>query len=69
MFRKEAVIFQVVIGVSAAFLVWDAIDLGFSISDLVKKRGSTAAKYLRDKAEVLQTALEDTLENYKVEIV
>ena len=26
---------QVIIGVSAAFLVWDAIDLGFTISDLV----------------------------------
>ena len=26
---------KVIIGVSAAFLVWDAIDLGFTISDLV----------------------------------
>ena len=60
---------QVIIGVSAAFLVWDAIDLGFSISDLIKKRGSDAAKYLRDKADGLQAALEDTLENYKLEIV
>ena len=36
---------QVVIGISAAFIVWDAIELGFSISDLVKKKGSQAAKF------------------------
>ena len=60
---------QVVIGVSAAFLVWDAIDLGFSVSDLVKKRGSEAARVLRDKATQLETALQDTLSNYKVDIV
>ena len=26
---------NVIVGVSAAFLVWDAIDLGINISDLV----------------------------------
>ena len=36
---------QVIIGISAAFIVWDAIELGFSISDLVKKKGSQAAKF------------------------
>ena len=60
---------QVIIGVSAAFLVWDAIDLGFSITDLVKKRGSDSAKVLREKATLLESALEETLLNYKVEIV
>jgi len=60
---------QVVIGVSAAFLVWDAIDLGFSVSDLIKKRGSDSAKVLRDKASHLENALHDTLSNYKVDIV
>ena len=60
---------QVIIGVSAAFLVWDAIDLGFSITDLVKKRGSDSAKVLREKASLLESALEETLLNYKVEIV
>ena len=59
---------QVIIGVSAAFLVWDAIDLGFSISDLIKKRGSESAKVLREKASFLETALEDTLLNYKIEV-
>jgi hypothetical protein len=28
---------NVIVGVSAAFLVWDAIDLGFNIADLVYK--------------------------------
>ena len=60
---------QVVIGVSAAFLVWDAIDLGFSITDLVRKRGSESAKVLREKASLLEAALEETLLNYKVDII
>lgn len=51
---------QVIIGVSAAFLVWDAIDLGFTISDLVRKKGSQSAKVLRDKAVMLRVALEET---------
>jgi len=51
---------QVIIGVSAAFLVWDAIDLGFTISDLVRKKGSQSAKVLRDKAGMLRVALEET---------
>ena len=57
---------QVIIGINAAFLVWDAIDLGFSITDLVKKKGSDAAKVLTMKAEMLETALNETLSNYKI---
>ena len=60
---------QVIIGVSAAFLVWDAIDLGFNITDLIKKRGSESAKVLREKASLLENALEDTLNNYKIDII
>ena len=55
---------QVIIGISAAFLVWDAIDLGFNISDLVRKQGSKAAKVLREKADLLENALG----NYDVEM-
>ena len=55
---------QVVIGISAAFLVWDAIDLGFAISDLVKKRGSSASKVLREKADLLEEALKQTVDDY-----
>ena len=52
---KEAAKLQakVIIGVSAAFLVWDVIVLGCSIHDLVNKRGSDAAKILREKAAEL----------------
>ena len=31
---------KVIIGVSAAFLVWDTIDLGVTVSDLIRKKGS-----------------------------
>lgn len=40
----------VIIGVSVAFLVWDAIDLSFTIRDLIEERGSEAAKELREVA-------------------
>lgn len=43
----------VIIGVSAVFLVWDVFDLHFTIRDLVKKKGSDAAKALRAKADEL----------------
>lgn len=59
---------QVIVGVSAAFLVWDAIDLGWTLTDLVRKKGSQAAKILRDKADELDSALKETTENYSVEM-
>jgi len=58
----------VIIGISAAFLVWDAIDLGFTISDLVRKQGSQAAKILREKAETLEIALRETVGVYSIEL-
>ena len=27
---------QVIVGVSAAFLVWDVVDLGWTVSDLIR---------------------------------
>ena len=59
---------QVVIGFSAAFLAWDALDLGMNISDLVRRQGSQAAKVLRGKAAVLENALQNTLGMYSVKI-
>jgi len=59
---------QVIIGVSAAFLVWDAIDLGFTISDLVRKQGSRAAKVLREKATLLENALNETVSLYNIDL-
>ncbi len=60
---------QVIVGVSAAFLLWDAIDLGWTVTDLVRKKGSQAAKVLADKAEELEQALNHTMENYSVEMM
>jgi hypothetical protein len=45
--RKTVFNIDGVSGISAAFLVWDAIDLGFTISDLVRRQGSKAGKILR----------------------
>ena len=45
---------KVVIGVSAVMIVWDAVDLSFTIYDLVKNKGSEAAKDLREKADELE---------------
>ena len=59
---------QVVIGFSAAFLAWDALDLGMNISDLVRMPGSQAAKVLRGKAAVLENALQNTLGVYSVKL-
>ena len=48
---------KVIIGVNVAFVVWDAIDLGFTIKDLVENKGSEAAKVMRQKADELESAM------------
>lgn len=48
---------KVVIAVNVAFVVFDAIDLGFTIRDLVENKGSDAAKALRRKARGLEDAM------------
>ena len=48
---------KVVIVVNVAFVVWDAIDLGFTIRDLVENKGSEAAKVLRKKADNFESAM------------
>ena len=58
-----------IIGVSAAFLVWDAIDLGVTLTDLIRKKGSQAAKILRDKADQLEEALNETKSQYSLEMM
>jgi len=59
---------QVVLGLSAAFMVWDAIDLGCNITDLVRREGSQAAKLLRGRAALLESALQDTLGRFTVKL-
>ena len=44
----------VIIGVSAFFLAWDLYELHCTITDLVKNKGSDAAKFLRAKADELE---------------
>ena len=51
----------VIIGVSSVFLVWDAVDLGFNIRDLVEDKGCKAAPYLREKAEELGASLAENI--------
>ena len=50
-----------IIGMNVAFLVWDAIDLGFTIRDIIENKGSEAASFLREKAN----DLEEVLKEYK----
>ena len=47
-----------IIGISTVFLTWDIVDLGCTIRDLVEKKGSDAAKGLRQKAEILKKIIE-----------
>ena len=56
-------------GVSAAFLVWDVIDLGWTVTDLVRNKGSRAAAILREKADQLEEALEETKSKYVVDMM
>jgi hypothetical protein len=60
---------QVIVGVSAAFLVWDVIDLGFTVTDLVTKKGSKAGAILREKADQLEVALKETKGHYTLEMM
>ena len=43
-----------IIAFTIPFLIWDAIDLGFTIRDLVENKGSEAADFLREKADELE---------------
>lgn len=49
---------KVIIGVSAAFLVLDAIDLAFTVQEMVENRGSEAARILRCKADEYEALLD-----------
>ncbi|KAL9968184.1 hypothetical protein ACROYT_G026527 [Oculina patagonica] len=44
---------RLIIGASTLFLVWDAIDLGYAIRDMVENKGSEEAICLRRKADEL----------------
>ena len=48
-----------IIGISTVFLTCDIIDLGCTIRDLVEKKGSDAAKELKQKAEILENIMKE----------
>lgn len=48
-----------IVGISAVFLAWDIAELGFTIRDLLEKKGSDAAKDLRQKAEKLENIMKE----------
>lgn len=48
---------KVLIAANIAFLMVDCIDLGCTVRDLVKNKGSEAAKELREKANQLEDLL------------
>ena len=45
---------EIIMGVSAAFLILDALELGFTVRDIVNNKGSDAARCLRDRADELE---------------
>ena len=48
---------KVMIGVGAALVIWDAIELRNTIKEIVENKGSEAARSLRQKANELEKAL------------
>ena len=54
---------KVIIAVSAVMLVLDVIDLHYTIEDLINKKGSGAAKHLREEADKLE---EQYIKNLKL---
>jgi len=46
-----------IIGVSVFFLIVDAIDLAFTVRDIVENKGSEAAESIRDKADEYEAIL------------
>ena len=46
-----------IVGVNAVFLILDVADLAFTVRDIVKNKGSDAARYLRAKADEYEVVL------------
>lgn len=49
------------IGVGAAFLVFDVTELGFTIRNIIENKGSHAARFLRSKADELESGIQDRM--------
>ena len=48
---------EVLVVVNVAFLMFDALDLGYTIRDIFKNKGSEAAKILRKKANKIEASM------------
>ena len=48
---------EALIMVNVAFLMFDALDLGYTIRDIMENKGSEAAKDLREKANELEATM------------
>lgn len=48
---------KAMIGLTAVLVLWEAIDLGYTIKDIVEDKGSEAAQILRQRADELESAL------------
>jgi len=47
----------VMIGVGAALVIWDFMDLQYTVKEIVEDKGSEAARCLRQKADEIESAL------------
>ena len=50
---------KAMIGLTAVLVLWEAIDLGYTIKDIVEDKESTAARCLREKADQLEWAFSE----------
>ena len=48
---------EVLVVVNVTFLMFDALDLGFTIRDILENKGSEAAKILRKKANEIEASM------------
>ena len=55
---------RLIAGVGAVYMLWDAKDLGYTIYDIVRNKGSDAARCLRQNADVLESALPVSSNNH-----
>ena len=54
---KASLASRALVAVNVAFVMYDALDLGFTIRDIMENKGSEAAKDLREKANELEATM------------
>ena len=56
---KASLATRALVAVNVAFVMYDALDLGFTIRDICANKGSEAAKLLREKANELEATMKE----------